>query len=94
MKVLLTSNASYAPPRGGSTRSNLMWLRHLAAQGHACRVVSAALDGDGECTQDGIRIHSVKDFPRRSPVLYRSRSRRPKRRRPADAVTTVEPARR
>lgn len=34
------------------------------------------------------------DYPRRSPVLYRSRSRRPKRRRPADAVTTVEPARR
>ena len=34
------------------------------------------------------------DYPRRSPVLYRSRSRRPKRRRPADAITTVEPARR
>lgn len=34
------------------------------------------------------------DYPRRSPVLYRSRSRRPKRQRPADAVTTVEPARR
>ena len=34
------------------------------------------------------------DYPRRSPVLYRSRSRQPKRRRPADAVTTVEPARR
>lgn len=34
------------------------------------------------------------DYPRRSPVLYRSRSQRPKRRRPADAVTTVEPARR
>ena len=69
MRILLTSNASYAPPRGGSTRSNLMWLRHLAAHGHACRVVSAALDGDAESTQDGIRIHSVKDFPRRSPVL-------------------------
>jgi glycosyltransferase involved in cell wall biosynthesis len=70
MKILLTSNASYAPPRGGSTRSNLMWLRHLAANGHACRVVSAALDVDGECTQDGFRIHSVKDLPRRTPILH------------------------
>ncbi len=70
MKILLTSNASYAPPRGGSTRSNLMWLRHLAAHGHACRVVSAALDADRECTQDGIQIQSVKDLPRRTPVLH------------------------
>jgi glycosyltransferase involved in cell wall biosynthesis len=70
MKILLTSNASYAPPRGGSTRSNLMWLRHLAANGHPCRVVSASLGNDGESTQDGIQIRSVKDLPRRSPVLH------------------------
>jgi glycosyltransferase involved in cell wall biosynthesis len=70
MKVLLTSNASYAPPRGGSTRSNLMWLRHLAAIGYECRVVSAALTVDGECTRDGILIQSVKDLPRRTPVLH------------------------
>jgi glycosyltransferase involved in cell wall biosynthesis len=70
MKILLTSNASYAPPRGGSTRSNLMWLSHLAANGHACRVVSAALDADAESTQDGIQIHSVKDLARRTPVLH------------------------
>ena len=69
MRILLTSNASYAPPRGGSTRSNLTWLRHLAANGHTCRVVSAALDADGECTQDGIQIQSVKDLPRRTSVL-------------------------
>ena len=76
MKVLLTSNASYHPPRGGSTRSNLMWLRHLAAQGHACRVVSAALDSsaptqaDTECIHDGIQIQSVRNLTRRTPVLH------------------------
>ena len=47
-----------------------MWLRHLAANGHACRVVSAALDADAECTHDGIEIRSVKDLPRRTPVLH------------------------
>src|ERR1700722_16158028 len=70
MKILLTSNASYAPPRGGSTRSNLMWLRHLAGKGHACRVVSAAVDADGETVGDGIRIRSVKELPRRASVLH------------------------
>jgi glycosyltransferase involved in cell wall biosynthesis len=70
MKVLLTSNASYAPPRGGSTRSNLMWLRHLAGKGHACRVVSTALDADAESENDGIQIRSVKDLPRRTSVLH------------------------
>lgn len=69
MKILLTSNASYAPPRGGSTRSNLMWLRHLSANGHACRVVSAALHADTESTHHGIRIHSVKALAQRSPIL-------------------------
>src|SRR5579871_582169 len=42
MRILLTANASYAPPRGGATRSNLLWLDHLAAQGHACRVFAGA----------------------------------------------------
>ena len=43
MRILLTANASYAPPRGGATRSNLVWLQHLAAAGHACRIVAGAL---------------------------------------------------
>ena len=43
MKVLLAANASYVPPRGGSTRSNLVWLEHLASRGHDVRVVSPAL---------------------------------------------------
>jgi len=69
MRILLTSNASYAPARGGSTRSNLVWLTHLAEHGHACRVVSAALGEDAEDTVRGIQIHSVKDLTRRRTVL-------------------------
>src|SRR5438309_9642611 len=42
MRVLLASSASYAPPRGGSTHSNLAWLRDLAARGHECQVVAGA----------------------------------------------------
>ncbi|MGH9723091.1 MAG: glycosyltransferase, partial [Bryobacteraceae bacterium] len=48
MRVLLTSNASHVPPRGGSTRSNLIWLEHLAASGHECRIVAAAPESDTE----------------------------------------------
>ena len=58
MRILLASNASYFPPRGGSTRSNLVWLRHLAAAGHACRVVCAApepgTDADRERADQGL----------------------------------------
>ena len=43
MRILLTANASYVPPRGGATRSNLVWLECMAARGHACRIVAAAL---------------------------------------------------
>jgi len=39
MRILLTANASYDPPRGGATRSNLVWLRHLASAGHECSTV-------------------------------------------------------
>jgi glycosyltransferase involved in cell wall biosynthesis len=42
MRVLLTANASYAPPRGGATRSNLVWLDFLARAGHQCRIVCGA----------------------------------------------------
>ncbi len=47
MRILLAANASYVPPRGGATRSNLLWLEHLAGAGHTCRVVSAALAAYG-----------------------------------------------
>src|SRR5690242_16929242 len=43
MRILLTANASYLPPRGGATRSNLLWLEYLASSGHECRVVAGAL---------------------------------------------------
>ena len=69
MRIFLTSNASYDPPRGGSTRSNLVWLRHLAQHGHACRVVCTALQEDAESEADGIHIHSVKNLPLRAAVL-------------------------
>jgi glycosyltransferase involved in cell wall biosynthesis len=43
MRVLLAANASYVPPRGGATRSNLVWLDLLSASGHECRIVAADL---------------------------------------------------
>ena len=52
MRILLTANASYVPPRGGATRSNLLWLEHMAAHGHECRVVASALaDSAGKRAQ-------------------------------------------
>lgn len=60
MRLLLASNASYDPPRGGSTRSNLAWLRRLAAAGHSCMVAASSLDGQQHVAdRDGIRIHSI-----------------------------------
>jgi surfactin synthase thioesterase subunit/glycosyltransferase involved in cell wall biosynthesis len=84
LRILLTSNASYAPPRGGSTRSNLAWLRHLAGSGHRCVVVCAAITGprpsepgssaagpDHTIHRDDIEIRSVHDFARRTSELGR-----------------------
>src|SRR5436309_2338241 len=50
MRILLTANASYVPPRGGATRSNLIWLDRLAGAGHACRIVCGALPDRGPDT--------------------------------------------
>lgn len=73
MRVLLTANASYAPPKGGSTRSNLVWLRHLCESGHACRVVCPTVDASVPDTAvvdaGGIEIHSVRDLTRRARLL-------------------------
>ncbi len=69
MRVLLASNASYAPPRGGSTRSNLVWLRHLVRAGHECRVVCGAVPGARDVVADGIGIFPVHEFVRHSGVL-------------------------
>lgn len=75
MRILLAANASYAPPRGGSTRSNLVWLRALAANGHECRVVCPAAEDDAQqgdpawLQQDGIAVLSVPSLSRRPGVL-------------------------
>lgn len=73
MKILLTSNASYVPPKGGSTRSNLIWLRQLAHRGHECVVVSSTVERsrpDQTYTiSDGIKFYTVQDLARRTGVL-------------------------
>ena len=81
MRVLLASNASYFPPRGGSTRSNLVWLRHLAGAGHACRVVCAAPEpgtsaerersdqGIASAVESNLEITPVADLARSRGVL-------------------------
>jgi glycosyltransferase involved in cell wall biosynthesis len=75
MKVLLTSNASYDPPRGGSTRSNLVWLDALAEAGHQCRVVcpwEGARSGSSQLritSRGAIEILSVPDLSRHTSVL-------------------------
>ncbi len=72
MQILLTSNASHDPARGGSTRSNLIWLEHLATSGHECLVVCSALESASDSAltlQKGVRILSVKDLVRRRSIL-------------------------
>lgn len=68
MRILLAANASYDPPKGGSTRSNLIWLADLATNGHACCVVSDG-DADRAANVDGIDIRVVRDLGRRAAVL-------------------------
>ena len=46
MRILLAANASYVPPRGGATRSNLSWMDRLAEAGHGCRILAAPLPRD------------------------------------------------
>lgn len=84
MRILLVSNASYFPPRGGSTRSNLVWLRHLAANGHACRVICAAAEpgsnaereradqGIASAVEGNLEITPVDDLARRRGVLIQA----------------------
>jgi glycosyltransferase involved in cell wall biosynthesis len=72
MRVLLTANASYVPPRGGATRSNLVWLDHLAQAGHQCRIVCGAA-GEGADLQfhKSIAVHAVEEPARRLQTLRR-----------------------
>jgi glycosyltransferase involved in cell wall biosynthesis len=72
MRILLTANASYAPPRGGATRSNLIWLDHLARRGHSCRVVSGPSKPGAEFPHHpSIRVIPVEEPARRVQTLRR-----------------------
>lgn len=68
MRILLAANASYDPPKGGSTRSNLIWLRHLISRGHECQVVCGSTRS-GRSQLDGIGILTVADLPRHTDAL-------------------------
>jgi glycosyltransferase involved in cell wall biosynthesis len=70
MRILLTANASYVPPRGGATRSNLIWLDHLARRGHQCRVVSGASGPGAELRHhESIDVLAVEEPARRVHTL-------------------------
>jgi glycosyltransferase involved in cell wall biosynthesis len=70
MRILLTANASYVPPRGGATRSNLIWLDHLARNGHQCRIVCGASGPGAELRHhQSIAVLAVEEPVRRGQVL-------------------------
>ena len=70
MRILLTANASYVPPRGGATRSNLVWMDQLAGAGHACRIVCGASGEGAELRfHASIAVFAVEDPSRRIQVL-------------------------
>src|SRR3954469_23068110 len=70
MRILLTATASYAPPRGGATRSNLIWLDHLARAGHACRIVCGASGPGAELRHhESIALLAAEDPARRIQLL-------------------------
>ena len=70
MRILLTATASYVPPRGGATRSNLIWLDHMANAGHECRVVCGATGEGAELRfHSSIAVFAVEDPARRIQAL-------------------------
>lgn len=70
MRILLTATASYVPPRGGATRSNLIWMDHLAGAGHECRIVcGAAGEGADLRFQESIAVFAVEEPLRRIQML-------------------------
>jgi len=70
MRILLTATASYAPPRGGATRSNLVWLDHLARAGHACRIVCGASGPSAELRHhESIQVLAADEPARRVQLL-------------------------
>ena len=89
MRILLTAGASYVPPRGGATRSNLVWLDRLAAAGHACRIVCGALprDAAGRTAQ----LHEEEIRPPEAPAAHGVEA---SRRGPIAIWAAPDPARR
>jgi len=72
MRILLTANASYVPPRGGATRSNLIWLDHLARAGHECRIVCGPSGPGAELRHHAsIAVCAVEDPAQRIQILGR-----------------------
>jgi len=70
MRILLTATASYVPPRGGATRSNLIWLDQMACAGHACRIVCGASGEGAELRfHSSIAVFAVEEPGRRIQVL-------------------------
>ena len=70
MRILLTANASYVPPRGGATRSNLIWVDHLATPAtRAGSCVEAAGEGAELRHHSSIAVFAVEDPSRRLQVL-------------------------
>jgi glycosyltransferase involved in cell wall biosynthesis len=73
MRILLAANASYAPPRGGATRSNLIWLDQLARAGHQCRVIAGASREGAELPlHPSIAVSAVAEPAARVEALRRS----------------------
>src|ERR1041385_2651904 len=70
MRIVLAATASYVPPRGGATRSNLIWLDRLASSGHSCRIVFGP-SGEGAALPHhrSIEVLAVEDPSRRIHVL-------------------------
>ena len=60
MRILVAANASYVPPRGGATRSNIVWLELLSAAGHECRIVAAELAQDRAGKLEQIRNEEIQ----------------------------------
>jgi glycosyltransferase involved in cell wall biosynthesis len=72
MRLLLAATASYAPPRGGATRSNLAWLNELASAGHECRVICGPAGPGAEMRlHESIALLPVGEPARRVLALRR-----------------------
>ena len=70
MRILLTANASYVPPRGGATRSNLIWLDQMARAGHLCRIVCGpSREGAELGYHPSIAVFAVED-PEHARTIY------------------------